>query len=74
MGAIGLTQRLRAQGNTITLRWLPTHRWVVGNEQAEQEVVASILHYLLQAKTRTWKVILCRKDCSCTPPAALQTL
>ena len=40
----------------------------------EQEGVASILHYLLQARTRAWKVILCRKDFNCTPFAALQTL
>ena len=30
----------------------------------EHEDVAGILHYLLQARTRAWEVILCRKDCS----------
>ena len=40
----------------------------------EQEDVASIPHYLLPVKTRTRKVILCRKDFSCTPFAVLQTL
>ena len=28
VGAISLAQRLRAQGNTITLRWAPAHRGV----------------------------------------------
>ena len=40
----------------------------------EREDVASILHYLLQARTHASKVVQCRRDCSCTAFAALQTL
>ena len=38
------------------------------------EDLASILHYYLQAGARAPKVILCRKDCSCTASVSRQTL
>lgn len=35
MEVIRLAQRLRAQGNTITVMWAPARRGVDGNEQAD---------------------------------------
>lgn len=46
MQIIELAQRVVDQGNSITIRWTPAHRWVEGNERADQrakEVAPSLL-------------------------------
>ena len=47
------SRQLIAQGNTITIRWVPSHRGVEGNEQADQRagVVADLADFPLPRST-----------------------